>query len=196
VPWPYVEAVFLEWLRECRLVEEGVGGVGEAALEEVLVDDGVELVGPQHDRHYKLILYDQFIGTHAKGRINIEKLGDRFLLLTARKGIPSKILIWIILTATQIWTVLNFPNLLTPTNPHHQTNDYISERRMALKRPSSAEFSLLPLWTVSRLARTYTLWSCAFLPQAGLISKIISSYQPPIQSCPASYDTSQQVFPT
>lgn len=28
----------------------------ESALEEVLVDDGVELVGPQYDRHYKLMI--------------------------------------------------------------------------------------------------------------------------------------------
>jgi hypothetical protein len=47
-----VEAELLERLCEGGLVEEGVGGVGESGLEEVLVDDGVELVGPKHDRHY------------------------------------------------------------------------------------------------------------------------------------------------
>jgi hypothetical protein len=47
-----VEAKLLKRLCEGGFVEEGVGGVGESGLEEVLVDDGVELVGPQNDRHY------------------------------------------------------------------------------------------------------------------------------------------------
>lgn len=52
VPRTHIEAKLLEGLRQCCLVEEGEGGVGESCLEEVLIEDGVELVGPQNYRHY------------------------------------------------------------------------------------------------------------------------------------------------
>lgn len=52
VPRTYIEAKLLEWLRQRCLVEEGEGGVGESCLKEVLIEDGVELVGPQNYRHY------------------------------------------------------------------------------------------------------------------------------------------------
>ena len=56
VPRTHIEAKFLEGLGECCLVEEGEGGVGESGLEEVLIEDSVELVGPQNYRHYILLI--------------------------------------------------------------------------------------------------------------------------------------------
>lgn len=56
VAWAYVEAELLEGLCEDCFVEEGVGGVGESCLQQVLVNEDVELVGPQYDRHYYYIL--------------------------------------------------------------------------------------------------------------------------------------------
>lgn len=52
VPRTYIKAKLLEWLRQRCLVEEGEGSVGEPGLKEVLIEDGVELVGPQNYRHY------------------------------------------------------------------------------------------------------------------------------------------------
>lgn len=51
-----VEAELLEGVGEGGLIEEGVGGVGEPALEQVLVDQGVQLVGPQDHRHARIYI--------------------------------------------------------------------------------------------------------------------------------------------
>ena len=49
VPGLDVEAVLLHGLGEGCLVEEGVGGVRESRLEEVLVDEDVEFVRFDND---------------------------------------------------------------------------------------------------------------------------------------------------
>jgi len=68
VSWAEVEAELLEGLCEECFVEEGVGGVGESCLQQVLVYEDVELVRPQYDRHY------YYTPTHAHQSIDSHQI--------------------------------------------------------------------------------------------------------------------------